>query len=171
MTEPVKIQTTADLPKGMPNLADRLSSGSQMKFMIMAQYLKDLSFESPLAPDSLKQGQEPPKLDIRFHLETRKLNDPQIEYLYEVAIKVMAQSKRQDTTVFIAEVIYGVVVNLSELEIKHHHSILLVDVPRLAFPFVRNILSEVTMNSGFPNVLLTPVDFASMYLNEFGYQN
>ncbi len=138
---------------------------------IHAQYIRDISFENPKAPNSLRGGLEPPKIDISSNMDVRNLEDETIKALYEVAFKVSAVAKREEETVFIAEVEYGVVVELSGVPEDKHHPLLLIEVPRLIFPFIRQMLSDVTQNGGFPPLLLNPIDFTQLYHKNFMQKN
>ncbi len=138
-----------------------------LPLQVHAQYVRDVSFENPNAPDSLKGGQEPPKMDINVTMDARNLDDEKATALYEVALKVSATATRGDQTVFIAEVEYGTVVELSQVPEDKHHPLLLIEVPRMMFPFVRQIMSDLTQNGGYPPLLMNPVDFAQLYMNKF----
>jgi preprotein translocase subunit SecB len=141
---------------------------SNLPVMIHAQYVKDLSFENPAAPFSLKAGQENPKMDVAINLDAKPIADTDIKSLYEVVLRLSANAKRADQTLYIAEVHYGVTVSMPNVEEQHHHPLLLVEIPKLAFPFARKILADLVQDGGYPPLLLGPVDFASMYLTRFG---
>lgn len=138
-----------------------------LPMQVHAQYVRDISFENPSAPMSLKAGQNSPKMDISVNMDARNLEDDKAKALYEVALKVTATATRDDKTVFIAEVEYGTVVELGQVPEDKHHPLLLIEVPRLMFPFVRQIMSDLTQNGGYPPLLLNPVDFAQLYLQRF----
>lgn len=138
-----------------------------MPMMIHAQYVRDLSFENPGAPESLRPGQPAPAIDISINMDARPLEDRQIRALYEVVISLSATARRANKAVFIAELQYGVSVSLPEIPAEHHHPVLLVEIPRLAFPFVRQILANTTQQAGFPPLLMGPVDFQALYAERF----
>lgn len=142
-----------------------------LPMMIHAQYIKDLSFENPGSPQSLRAGQAQPKMDININMDARKIEDKEIENLYEVALSLTAGAKREDDgkgqMVFMAEVVYAALVSLNNVEQEKHHPMLLIEVPRLIFPFARQVLSDVTQQGGYPPLMLNPVDFYGMYLNQF----
>lgn len=135
---------------------------------VHAQYVKDVSFENPAAPFSLKAGQENPKMDININLDARNLEDPQIKALYEVALRISVRATRGDHTIYIAEVVYGVAASMPGVAEEHHHPLLLVEIPKLAFPFARKVLADLVQDGGYPPLLLGPVDFAAMYMARFG---
>lgn len=138
---------------------------------IHTQYVKDLSFENPNAPDTLRAGQAGgqagPKMDININLDVRPIEDKDIKSLYEVVLTLSATAKRDDTTVFLAELQYGIVASLENVPEDQHHPVLLIEVPRMAFPFARQILADATAAGGYPPLLLNPVDFHAMYLDRF----
>ena len=136
--------------------------------MIHAQYVKDVSFENPAAPFSLKAGQDAPKMDVNINLDARNLEDTQVKSLYEVALRISVRATRGDQTLYIAEVVYGVAASMPNVAEDHHHPLLLVEIPKLAFPFARKVLADLIQDGGYPPLLLGPVDFAAMYLSKFG---
>lgn len=126
---------------------------------IIHQYLKDLSFESPEAPDSLRQGLPQPEVEVSVDVNARRLGDDQ----YEVELACNATSSRDGKPVFVVESNYAglfVIQNLNEEQLE---GALLIEAPRLLLPFVRQIIANATRDGGFPPLLLEPLDFASMY--------
>lgn len=140
-----------------------------MPVTVHAQYIRDLSFENPNAPDALRAGNTPPEMDINIGMDARELEDPNIKNMYEVALNVRAEAFRGEDPVFIVELMYGVTVSIGEgVPQESHHPLLMIEIPRLAFPFVRQIISNITVQGGYPPLLLNPVDFHALYLQRFG---
>lgn len=140
-----------------------------MPVTIHAQYVRDLSFENPNAPDALRAGEKPPEMDINIGMDARKIEDAEIKDLYEVVLNVRAAATRDNDPVFIAELQYGVTASIgADVPEDNHHPLLLIEMPRLAFPFVRQIMADVTVQGGFPPLLLNPVDFHALYMQRFG---
>jgi preprotein translocase subunit SecB len=140
-----------------------------MPITILAQYVRDLSFENPNTPDSLRAGQGAPEMNINIGMDARRLEDESIPHLYEVVLNARAEASRGDSPVFIAEILYGITVSINEkVPLENHHPLLLIEIPHQAFPHVRQILSDLTMQGGYPPLLLNPVDFQSLYLQRFG---
>lgn len=136
---------------------------------ILTQYVRDISFENPNAPDSLRGGQATPELDVNIGMDARKLPDQDIKSLYEVVLNARAEAKRGEQIVFIAEVQYAMVVSVGDtVPEDSHHPLLLIEIPRLAFPFVRQILSDMTSQGGYPPLMLGLVDFHALYMQRFG---
>ena len=144
---------------------------SNLPVMVHAQYVKDISFENPSAPFSLKSGSEQPKLDVNITLDAKPIEDAQVKSLFEVSLRLSARAVRGDETIYIAEVLYGVAASMPNVAEEHHHALLLVEIPKLAFPFARKILADLVQDGGYPPLLLGPVDFAAMYLARFANKN
>lgn len=141
---------------------------TDMPITILAQYVRDLSFENPNTPDSLRAGQGAPEMNIHIGMDARKIEDATIPNLYEVVLNARAEASRKDQPVFIAEILYGVTVSINEkVPQENHHPLLLIEIPHQAFPHVRQILSDLTMQGGYPPLLLNPVDFHALYTQRF----
>lgn len=138
-----------------------------LPIVVHAQYVRDVSFENPNAPQALRTGQEAPKMDINIGLDVRRLEDDKITHLYEVLLKISARAQRSAYPVYVAEVEYATVVSLQNVPEQQHHPLLLIEVPKLAFPFARKVMADLTQEGGYPPLMLGPVDFASMYINQF----
>lgn len=136
---------------------------------IHAQYIKDLSFENPNAPQSLMPGQPAPATTVNVTMDARKLEQTQNGAAsYEVLLHIEASAVRDKTTVFLIELDYAVVCSVAgDVPEQHHHPLLMVEVPKLAFPFARQILAETTSQAGYPPLLLNPVDFEGMYREQY----
>ena len=134
---------------------------------ILAQYVRDISFENPNAPESLRAGVANPEMDINIGMDARKLPDEKIEHLYEVVINFRAVATREQNPVFLLEMQYGITVVLNGIPEDSIHPVLLIEVPRLAFPYVRQIVSDLTIQGGYPPLTLNPVDFQALYMDRF----
>ncbi len=135
--------------------------------VIHAQYLKDISFENPNAPHTLRAGKAGPEMDVNINLGAKEIEDDNAKDLYEVTLIMSATAKKDDTTYFLVEIQYGALVSLAGLPEKQHHPMLFIEVPRMMFPFARQILADMTAQGGYPPLLLNPVDFQAMYLDRF----
>lgn len=135
---------------------------------IHAQYVRDLSFENPLAPNSMRAGLAMPEMNVNIGMDARSIEDKELKNLYEVALTISATAERDGEKVFIAELIYGVTVSIGDVVPEdQHHPLLLIEIPRISFPFARQILATVTSQGGYPPLLLTPVDFQALYMERF----
>lgn len=149
---------TSENNNGAPGPAEA-SPGDQPSFVVLAQYLKDLSFESPRAPGSF-QNQQQPRLDVNVDVQGRGLGPDQ----YEVELSVTARAFRDNDAVFVVEASYGGVFEIKNLPREQLEMVMLVECPRLLFPFMRQIVSDATRNGNFPPLMLEPIDFMSIYL-------
>jgi preprotein translocase subunit SecB len=135
------------------------SSDARRQVVINAQYVKDLSFENPRAPQSLLQQQAaPPEVQINVDVKAGTLA-PEI---YEVIMTLRADAKQGADSVFVVELIYGAVVTLANTLPDDVAPALMVETPRQLFPFARAILADVTRDGGFTPLLLNPIDFAEI---------
>jgi len=130
-----------------------------MAITINAQYTKDMSFEVPGAPGiyTAMQGTQP-EITVNINVTANPLKDK----TFEVVLEIRADCKVKSQTAFILELQYAGVFTLN-IPDEHVQAILLIECPRLLFPFARNILADVSRDGGFPPLLLGVVDFASMY--------
>ena len=127
---------------------------------ITGQYIKDLSFENPNAPQVFNTLKEAPQIDVNVNVEARKL----AENTYEVSLTVKGEANQKDgAAVFIGELVYAAVVVLGEVPEDAIRPVLLVEVPRILFPLARNIMADITRDGGFPPLMINPVDFFALY--------
>jgi preprotein translocase subunit SecB len=150
MAEDAKGNGHSDTP---PLAAD----GSQ-QVMINAQYIKDLSFENPRAPQSLIQQTTQPSVDINVDVKAQNLG-PEV---FEVVLTINATARTQDEPVFLVELAYGTVVTVRNVPAEMLAPLILVETPRIVFPFARAIIANATRDGGFPPLMINPIDFAEL---------
>jgi preprotein translocase subunit SecB len=126
---------------------------------VNAQYIKDFSFESPNAPQIFAPNQSPPELNMGVNVRTR----PMGEHQHEVLLMLKLEAKLSGKTAFIAELTYGGIFSLPQLPEDQVKLLLLIECPRLLFPFARAIMADAVRDGGFPQILITPIDFAMLY--------
>ena len=133
----------------------------QPALTVNGQYVKDLSFENPNAPASLMQaGQQMPNVDVAVDVNASRLQDK----VYEVVLSVRAEGKKEQETYFIAEVHYAGVFTIGgEVPEDYLQPMILIEAPRLLFPFARAIVSDAVRDGGFPPLLVHPIDFVGLY--------
>ena len=132
---------------------------------VHGQYIKDFSFENPGAPESLANLKEAPDVDINVNVEARQISGND----YEVVLTIAADAKNDDATVFVVELVYGGVFGLSNaIPEEHKGPVLLIECPRILFPFARNVIADTTRDGGFPPLLLQPIDFMAIYQEQMG---
>ncbi|MDR3439612.1 protein-export chaperone SecB [Telmatospirillum sp.] len=129
------------------------------QLQVNAQYVKDLSYEVPGAPGIFAElAGASPEISVRVDLAAEPLQ----KNVYEVVLQLAIDAKIKDHTAFIVELSYGGVFTLNIPE-EHVQPVLLIECPRLLFPFARNIVADVTREGGFPPMMLQPIDFVSLY--------
>jgi len=134
---------------------------AQMPLVLNIQFTKDLSFEVPGAPGIFATLREQPRIDLALDVQARPIQEG--ENVFEVSLIIRADAKAgQDTQCFIAELTYCGIFTVNVPQ-EHLEPVLLVECPRLLFPFARNILADVTREGGFPPVLLNPIDFVQLW--------
>ena len=126
------------------------------------QFTRDLSFEVPNAPEIYLTLREAPRIDIALDVQARRLQEGQ--ETFEISLNIRAEAKTTDNKpAFIAELVYCGIFTLNGVPAEMVEPVLLVECPRLLFPFARNILADVTRDGGFPPVLLAPIDFVQLW--------
>ncbi|MBW8270469.1 protein-export chaperone SecB [Caldovatus aquaticus] len=140
------------------------AAAPQGPLILNLQYTKDLSFEVPGAPDIFLALREQPRMDIALDVQARPLEQPGV---YEVALQIRCDARAGERTAFIAELVYCGIFTVN-IEPNLLEPVLLVECPRLLFPFARNILADVTRDGGFPPVLLSPIDFVALWQSRRG---
>ena len=125
----------------------------------IAQYIKDLSVENPNAPAVYQWGGQP-QLDVQFNIGVDKVADD----VHEVVLKVEVSAKSDNGVHFHVDLAYGGVFAFRNLPEEALPPFLLVEAPRLLFPFARQVIADAVQNTGFPPLLLDPIDFASAYM-------
>ncbi len=140
------------------NVTPNEQSG-EFPITVNAQYIKDLSFENPNAPNSLVNTGKAPDVDVNINVEAKKLSDTS----FEVALKINAHAKTEENATFIVELSYACVMTLNNVPEDQIQPVLMIEGPRMLFPFARQIVADATRNGGFPPLLINPIDFVAMY--------
>lgn len=133
--------------------------GAQPSMKILGQYLKDFSFENPNAPQSLGPQQRQPDINISVNVNARNLapND------FEVELHFDAKASFEGKVLFAADLLYAGIFRLENFPQNLLQAAVLIECPRMLFPFARQIMADSTRNGGFPPLMLDPIDFAGMY--------
>jgi len=126
---------------------------------ILTQYIRDLSFESPNAPNSLRQREKAPAINIGINVNANAMGDD----MYDVTLSVNARAGEENDVLFNIELVYGGVFRVQNFPQEHMMPIIFIECPRLLFPFARQIMADVSRNGGFPPLMIDPIDFAAMY--------
>jgi preprotein translocase subunit SecB len=142
-----------------PLTAPEPVQGTQPTFKILGQYLKDFSFENPNAPASLAPQQNQPDINIAVNVNARNLGPSE----FEVELHLNAKATGGGHVVFAAELLYAGIFRLENFPKNVLQAAVLIECPRMLFPFARQIMADATRNGGFPPLMLDPIDFAQMY--------
>jgi len=142
-----------------PDIAFESEQETMPQAGAIAQYVKDLSAENPSAPQVL-QWQQTPELDVAFNLNVSRVNDE----IHEVVLRIELKAASDQGTHFLVDLSYGGLFGLRNIPEEALPPFLLVEAPRLLFPFARQIVAEAVQNLGFPPVLLDPIDFGAAYM-------
>ena len=133
---------------------------------ILAQYIKDLSFESPRAPEALRMGAQPPQIDLNVELNANGREDG----LYEAELKLTARASRDAETVFHLEMVYAGLFQIMGVPAADIEPVLMIECPRYLFPFARRLIADLTSEGGFPPFRLEPIDFGGIYAARLAQQ-
>ena len=141
----------APAPAGQPSLG------------VVAQYVKDLSFENPGAPGSL-QVQVQPQIGIQINVNANALGGTPAPTDFEVELKLEGKAEAAGTVLFSFELVFAGVFRIQNVPQESMQPLVMIECPRLLFPFAREIIASATRNGGFPPLLLDPIDFGSLYM-------
>ncbi|WP_439153673.1 protein-export chaperone SecB [Yoonia sp.] len=137
---------------------------TQVKSRVLAQYIRDMSFENILAQKGVT-GDAQPEIQVQVNLDARKRS---AENQYEVITKlnITSKTKEKGEPLFVLEIEYAGVFQVEGVPDEQMHPYLLIECPRITFPFLRRIVSDVTRDGGFPALNLETIDFISLYRTE-----
>jgi preprotein translocase subunit SecB len=138
-----------------PNTAPQL--------MVLAQYTKDLSFENPNAPRSLGQNTQP-QINVTVNVSAKPLSETDVE----VELKLEGKAETTGTVMFNIELVFAGVFRIQNVPQESVQAVMMIECPRLLFPFAREIIANAVRNGGFPPLLLDPIDFVSLYQQRVG---
>ncbi|MEM7288938.1 MAG: protein-export chaperone SecB [Pseudomonadota bacterium] len=126
---------------------------------ILAQYVKDLSFENPHAPNSLRPREKAPEISININVNPTPLSETD----FEVELKLDAKALDGEEVLFNVELVYAGLFRVSGVPQEALQAAVLIECPRLLFPFARQIMADATRNGSFPPLMIDPVDFAQLF--------
>jgi preprotein translocase subunit SecB len=126
---------------------------------VLGQYLKDLSFENPRAPMSLQPREQNPPININVNVNARQLGPTDLE----VTLTMEAKAGTGADVLFAVEIAYAGVFRLMNVPPEHMQPFVMIECPRLLFPFARQIVADATRNGGFPPLMIDPIDFVALF--------
>ena len=147
----------------MTETTDTIANGAdnQPQIGLIAQYVKDLSFENPNAP-GVYQWQEQPQIDINFNISNTQIADD----VFEVALKVSAKAVADQGTAFAVELLFAGLFGIRNVPEDQMRPVLYAEAPRLLFPFARRVVADAVQDGGFPPLMLDPIDFGALYVQQ-----
>jgi preprotein translocase subunit SecB len=143
--------------------AETLTNGEDHlpQIALIAQYVKDLSFENPSAP-GIYQAPEQPRMDVQFNIGSQPVG----EDLYEVALKIEITSTQGELTAYVVELVYAGLFGIRNVPEEHLPAFLLAEAPRLLFPFARRVVADTIRDGNFTPLVLEPIDFGALYMQQ-----
>lgn len=132
---------------------------------VISQYVKDLSVENPNAPDSFS-WQDSPQLDIQFNIQARPIQGE----VHEVELKVQINARSEAGVAYIVDLTYAGLIGMRNLEEAQMHAFMFAEAPRILFPFARRVIADATRDAGFTPVMLEPIDFNGLYIQQLAAQ-
>ena len=132
-------------------------------FMIMHQFMKDLSFENPYGEKIFRNDDFKPDIKIKVDVTAQNLEGRD----FEVSLHLSAESHSNETLTYMVELVYSAIVRVGDIPPEHLQPLLLIEIPRQTFPFARNILADAVREGGYEMVMLAPIDFGHLYQQKF----
>ncbi|MCX7307503.1 MAG: protein-export chaperone SecB [Afipia sp.] len=143
-----------------------LENAAPPQLNVLAQYIKDLSFENPNSPASLGPQEKQPSINIQINVTANNVGEND----YEVALAIEGKGENGGTLLFAFELIYAGVFRVQNVAQENLHPLIMIECPRLLFPFAREIIATSVRNGGFPPLMLDPVDFVGLYRQNMARQ-
>jgi preprotein translocase subunit SecB len=126
---------------------------------VLTQYIKDFSFENPNAPNSLTPPQQPPAINIQINVNVKTMTATD----YEVELKIEGKADSAGSVLFGFDLTYAGVFRIQNVAQENMHPLVMIECPRLLFPFAREIVATAVRDGGFPPLLIDPIDFVALY--------
>ncbi|GFE64547.1 protein-export chaperone SecB [Litoreibacter roseus] len=137
----------------------------QPRMQVLAQFIKDMSFENIAAQKGVGEGDSTPDIQVQVNLDAKKRSTDN-QYDVSTKLEVAAKTKEAGNPIFLLELEYTGVFLVENVPEEQLHPYLMIECPRMLFPFVRRIVSDVTRDGGFPPLNLENIDFLALYRNE-----
>jgi preprotein translocase subunit SecB len=134
-------------------------AGAAPQLNVLAQYIKDFSFENPNAPRSLQPSQQQPSINLQINVNANALAGSDVE----VELKIEGKADAAGSVLFAFDLVYAGVFRIQNVPQNDVHPIVMIECPRLLFPFAREIVAAAVRNGGFPPLMIDPIDFVGLY--------
>ena len=144
---------------GQTGEAAASETSQQAQFNMIAQYIKDLSFENPNAPMSLQTNGENPNIEVSVNVSAQKLD----EQIFEVVLEIGVSANSNDQAIYEIELAYAGLFRLINIPEEALQPVLLIQCPNLIFPFVRRLLVDLTREGGYPPLMIDPINFEELF--------
>jgi preprotein translocase subunit SecB len=148
------------MTNGGPNAgaAQNPEAGAMPQLNVLAQYIKDFSFENPNAPQSLNPGQAP-TVNLQINVNANPMAGTDVE----VELKLEGKAEAAGVVMFSFDLVFAGIFRIVNVPQESMHPLVMIECPRLLFPFAREIVASIVRNGGFPQFLIEPIDFVSLY--------
>ncbi|MEM9433494.1 MAG: protein-export chaperone SecB [Pseudomonadota bacterium] len=138
---------------------------AQPRMQVLAQYIRDMSFENVAAQKGINDTEGAPDIQVQVNLDAKK-RPTENQFDVTIKLEVSAKTKSGDAAIFLMEIEYTGVFLVENVPNEQLHPFLMIECPRMLFPFLRRIVSDVTRDGGFPPLNLENIDFLALYRNE-----
>ncbi len=155
------VDTTNGVDKAAETDAGPAAAAAAPRLQVLTQYIRDMSFENIAAQRGVGSEAQP-EVKVQVNLDAQKRGEDQ----YEVALKVTIDSKVETAQVFLLELDYAGRFRIQNVTAEQLHPLLMIECPRLIFPYVRRIVGDVTRDGGYPPMNLDTIDFVALYRAE-----
>ncbi|MEX2036349.1 MAG: protein-export chaperone SecB [Xanthobacteraceae bacterium] len=145
--------------------AAETAPGMTPQLSVLGQYVKDLSFENPNAPRSLAQSVQP-QISVSVNVSANPMSETDVE----VVLQLEGKAEAAGSVMFNIELVFGGMFRIQNVPQENVHPLLMIECPRLLFPFAREIVATAVRNGGFPPLLLDPIDFVALYQQRMAQQ-
>ncbi len=135
------------------------ANGAMPQLNVLAQYTKDFSFENPNAPRSLAPQANPPEISIQVNVNVQQIAETE----FDVTLMMEGHAGEKTNLLFGFELAYGGVFRVMNIPADQLHAVIMIECPRLLFPFARQIIADAVRHGGFPPLYIDPIDFVSLY--------
>lgn len=139
-------------------------AGNPPQLNVLAQYIKDFSFENPNAPRSLSPSDQQPSINIQINVNAKPLSQTD----FEVELKLEGRAETTSSLLFSFDLAFAGVFRIQNVPQENMHPLVMIECPRLLFPFAREIVASAVRNGGFPPLLIDPIDFVTLYRQRVG---
>ncbi|MBM3527553.1 MAG: protein-export chaperone SecB [Alphaproteobacteria bacterium] len=153
------------ITNGGPAIGAASAPATAPQLMVLAQYVKDFSFENPNAPQSLSQSDQP-QIGITVNVSAKPMSDTDVE----VELRLEGKAENSGGVMFNVELVFAGMFRIQNVPQEQVHPLMLIECPRLLFPFAREIVASAVRQGGYPPLLLDPIDFVALYQQRMAQQ-